>query len=83
MPLRCLLIAFLLSADYFFHFSPQKIPFGILLVSSSLDPVPIRPEVLLGLIWVQIVCIGYQQKILVDKELIYISRINTTSECLV
>ena len=38
-------------------------------VSSSLDPDIWRPDILLGLIWVQTVCKSYQQTTLGDNEL--------------
>ena len=62
------------SADIFFqnqivfccYFFSKRSSGNISRVSSSLDPD--LSDVLLGLIWVQIVCKGYQQTTLVSKE---------------
>ena len=56
--------AFLSSADFFFKINFSKIP-------SECQTVwfQISPNILSGLIWVQTVCKGYQQTILVGKEL--------------
>ena len=57
------------SAEFFFqNYFLEKI---LSEVSSECQTVwtRIRPDDLSGLIWVQTVCEGYQQKSLVDKEL--------------
>ena len=51
---------------------PEAGFFNTIQVSNSLDPDQAKPDILSGLIWVQIVCKGFQQKTnvtLADKEL--------------
>ena len=62
---------FLMSVDFFF----QNQLFGKIIsgISSECQTVwkQNRPDISLGLIWVQTVCKGYQQTTLVGKELKY------------
>ena len=60
---------FLSSADFFQNKLFEKILSGIPSECQTVWTL-IRPDVLSDLIWVQIVCQGYQQTTLVDKELI-------------
>ena len=62
-----LLIFFKISLFVVVVFFPKKSFGNISRVSRSLDP-EIMPDFLLGLIWVQVVCKGYQQTTLVSKE---------------
>ena len=64
----CLLGNFLLSADFF-----SKSTFLETFFQEYCPTVwiQIRHDILLGLIWVQIVCKGYPQRTLVGKELKY------------
>ena len=57
------------SADFFQNYLIRKILSGIQLECQTVC-IQIRPDVLSGLIWVQIVCTVYQQTILVGNELI-------------
>ena len=58
---------FLSSADFFQNHFFRKILSGI---SSECQTVwiQVKPDILLGLIWVQTVCKGYQQMTLVVNE---------------
>ena len=82
MPLFTYLIilhAFLSSADFLQgHFLEKKLSE----IPSESQTVwnHIRPNVLSGLIWVQTVCKGYQQKTLVSKELSYLTVVPTQSD---
>ena len=55
------------SADFFQNKLFRKILSGILLECQTVW-IQIRPDVLLGLIWVQTVCKSYQQTALVGNE---------------
>ena len=61
--------AFLLSADFFQNQLFEKILSGISSECQK-DWIQIRPDYMLGLIWIQIVCKSYQQTTPVDNELI-------------
>ena len=74
-----ILHAFLSSADFLQgHFLKKKLSE----IPSESQTVwnHIRPNVLSGLIWVQTVCKGYQQKTLVSKELSYLTVVPTQSD---
>ena len=73
LPTEIFCMLFLSSADFFQNQLFQKILSGI---SSACQTVwiQVRPDILLGLIWVQTVCKSYQQTTPAGKELI--SKIN-------
>ena len=60
--------AFLSSADFFQNQLVRKILSGIP-SECQIVWIQIRPDILLGLIWVQSICKSYQQTTLGDKEL--------------